>query len=187
MTASKTKAALALAIVAGLGASTAAFGLPWDVDMADSQAIKGYERTAAGLPPGVVAQDNMLSPRTFAPNFKGEALRPPMPANEQVLAKGKVMYQTYCTPCHGDGVALGPVAQPGRFPGVVSLGGPNGIAKNRSDGWLYLTIRNGGAIMPYYGWAMTDDEMWSLVHYVRTLPNAKYNPPVPKPAEEAPR
>ncbi|MBA2321438.1 MAG: cytochrome c, partial [Deltaproteobacteria bacterium] len=30
----------------------------------------------------------------------------------------------------------------------------------RSDAWLYLTIRNGGGIMPPYGWGMNDTEMW---------------------------
>ena len=186
MTASKR--ILALAAVLGLGASTAAFGLPWDVDMADSQAVRGYEGQLIGIPEGVVAQESMLSPRNHVPNFvrgsaEGEALTAPMPATEQVLAQGETMYNTYCTPCHGDGVNLGPVAQPGRYPGVVALAGGAGVAKARSDGWIYLTIRNGGAIMPYYGWAMSDDEIWSVVHYIRTMPNAKYIPPAP-PAEE---
>ena len=91
---------------------------------------------------------------------------------------------TYCAPCHGvDGQNLGPVAQPGRYPGVVALAGNAGVAKHRTDGWIYLTIRNGGAIMPYYGWAMSDDEIWATVHYIRTMPNSQYIPPAP-PAEE---
>ena len=177
--------ATALAMV-----STAAFGLPWDIDMADSQAVRGYEEQLVGLPKGTVAQDNMLSPRGYAPNFvrgtpEGNALSAPFPASDQALARGEVMYNTYCTPCHGaDGVNLGPVAQPGRFPGVVALAGASGIAKNRTDGWIYLTIRNGGAIMPYYGWAMSDAEIWSVVQHVRTFDNAKYIPPAP-PTEEA--
>ncbi len=185
MTASKR--ILAVAALVGLGASTAAFGLPWDVDMADSQAVKGYEGSLQGIPDGVVAQDRVVSPRKHAPNFvrfteEADALQAPMPATEQVLATGETMFKTYCTPCHGDGVNLGPVAQPGRFPGVVPLGGANGVASGKTDGHIYLTIRNGGAIMPYYGWAMTDDEIWATVHYVRSLPNAKYIPPAP--AEE---
>ena len=93
------------------------------------------------------------------------------------------MYNIYCTPCHGDGETVGPVGEPGRFPGVVSLAGAAGVAKLRTDGWIYLTIRNGGAIMPYYGWAMSDDEIWATVHYIRTMPNSQYIPPAP-PAEE---
>lgn len=181
----------ALALLAGVG--TAAFGLPWDIDMADSQAVRGYEQQLVGLPPGTVAQAAVTSPRGFAVNYlrgsdEGNALQAPFAPSEDVLARGKTMYGTYCTPCHGsDGVNLGPVAQPGRYPGVVALAGANGIAKNRTDGWIYLTIRNGGAIMPSYSWAMTDDEMWSTVLYLRTLSGARYIPPAPKPAEEAPQ
>ena len=191
---SKFKTLIASAALVGLaGLSTTAFGLPWDVDMSDSQAVRGYEQEIQGLPQGTVQQASMLSPRTYAPNYvrgseQGEALHPPMAATPEVLATGETMYKTYCSPCHGsDGVKLGPVAQPGRYPGVVALAGANGVAKNRSDGWIYLTIRNGGAIMPYYGWAMSDTEIWSTVHYIRTLSNAKYMPPAPKPAEEAPQ
>jgi mono/diheme cytochrome c family protein len=92
------------------------------------------------------------------------------------------MFQTYCSPCHGDGINLGPVAAPGRYPGVAGLASPNGRLHLRSDGWIYLTMRNGGGIMPSYGWAMTDTEMWSVVRYVRTLPDAAYNPAPATPA-----
>lgn len=182
-----------LAFVAALGLagmSTAAFGLPWDLDMADSQAVRGYEKQLLPPPAGVVAQENILSPRGYAPNFKrgtpeGDALQAPFAASGDVLATGETMYNTYCSPCHGtDGANLGPVAQPGRYPGVVALAGANGIAKNRTDGWIYLTIRNGGAIMPSYSWAMSDSEIWSTVHYVRTLENARYIPPAPVEAPE---
>lgn len=187
--------------------TTVAVALPWDVDMADSQAVKAYrnvdmyrpgvegmEMGPSGdpifraLPEGVVSQPNVLTPNSFAPNYErgtpeGEALTAPFPATEARLATGEHMYNVYCTPCHGDGVNLGPVAAPGRYPGVVALGGKAGVLKNRTDGWVYLTVRNGGAVMQPYGWAMTDEEMWSLVQYTRTLPQSEYVPPPPPAAE----
>lgn len=181
--------ALATAVV-GLGAATAAIGLPWDVDMADSQGHKAYEAPMKGIAEGAVAQANVLTPVGFVPNFdrttpEGQALASPFEVTDATLASGKRMFGIYCTPCHGDGQTLGPIGGPGRFPGVATLSGPAGILKNRTDGWVYLTIRNGGAVMPYYGWAMTDAEMWSIVHYVRTLPDSAYIPPAP--AEETPK
>ncbi|MFT4625705.1 MAG: mono/diheme cytochrome c family protein [Myxococcota bacterium] len=169
-------------VALGVALSTAAFGLPWDIDMADSQAKDGYSIEMEPAPEGVVAQPSMLSPRPHAPNFQrgtpeGNALSNPYDANVEL---GDKMYNIYCTPCHGDGVELGPVAQPGRFPGVVALAGDSGIVKSRTDGWVYLTIRNGGAIMPNYGWAMSDQEIWSIVDYVRTMPKAQFIPPKPR-------
>jgi mono/diheme cytochrome c family protein len=187
---------LLLAGLAGLGLSTVALGLPWDVDMANGQQRKAYSFDMQPLPEGVVAQPSMTSPKGFAPNYvKGtpdaEALVNPF-SGDATVANGKKMFQTYCTPCHGDGVNLGPVAgtPPNRLPGVAVLAGPNGVAHTRSDGYIYLTVRNGGNIMPSYGWAMTDEEMWSVVAYVRTLDNAKYDgpaggAPAPAPAQPA--
>ena len=172
-------------------ASSSAFALPYDTDMANSDAIKAYERPFVGLPEGVVAQAHILTPQAYAANFskytkEGDALENPVPFGQEALAQGEKMFGIYCTPCHGDGETNGPVGSLDpegkvRFGGVAQLSGKLGIAKKRSDGYLYLTIRNGGPIMPYYSWAMTNDEMWSIVHYVRTLPDSAA--PVPEPEQ----
>ncbi len=170
-----------LAAVVALMVSGTALALPWDIDMADSQAVKAYEAPMGSPAVGSVAQPSELTPDGFSPNFirgsaEGEALTmPEMDAAGLVL--GKKMYDIYCTPCHGDGAKLGPVAEPGRFAGVATLSGPLGTAHTRTDGWLYLSVRNGGTLMPSYGWAMTDHEMWAVVAHVRTLPNAAWVAP----------
>lgn len=170
------------AVAAGLAASGVAFGLPWEIDMADSDAVKGYEQPMRPLPEGVVSQPHLLTPFPYLPNYvrgtpEGEALTNPFPEDAAHLAMGERMYGTYCTPCHGDGIVLGPVAAPGRFPAVAVLAGEQGRAKLRTDGWIYLTVRNGGGLMPPYGWGMTNEEMWSVVQYVRTLPDSQYRAP----------
>jgi mono/diheme cytochrome c family protein len=175
------RAAFATSVVA-LGLTGVAVGLPWDLDLADSQSIKGFSHVMASLPEGTIAQPSIESPVGYSRNYdrmsdEGQALVSPLEANTDVLAEGARMYTIYCTPCHGDGENLGPVAEPGRFAGVVALAGPASTTRDKTDGYLYLTIRNGGTVMPYYGWAMTDDEMWSIVHHVRTLPNAAYVAP----------
>jgi mono/diheme cytochrome c family protein len=150
------------------------------------------------LPEGVVSQPNILSPSALkTPEYDKmdmeawTSLQNPLSSTPEVLARGERMFQVYCTPCHGIPDAqgkiehLGTVAQPGRFPGVVGLTGEAGILKARNDGSVYRTIRVGNALMPSYSWAMTDDEMWSIVNYVRTLDNGAYQPPPPPtPADE---
>jgi hypothetical protein len=39
----------------------------------------------------------------------------------------------------------------------------------RSDGYLYATIRNGSIVMPAYGDAMSADERWQVVLFLRKL------------------
>lgn len=179
----------AVVVVALATASTAAFGLPWDIDMADSQAVKAYREPMRPLAEGVVSQPNKLSPKSFTESYspadpETAALAAPFDATPETLEKGKRMYTIYCTPCHGDGVNLGPVAQPGRVPGVAVLAGPEGRLKRLSDGWVYATIRNGSlsTLMPPYGYMMTNSETWDIVQYVRTLDQSAYVPPAPAPA-----
>jgi len=212
------------ALLGGVLVSTAAVALPWDVDMVDSQAVRGYEcwqyevrevpdgdgtkkervcvRGMQPLPEGVISQAHPHSPtayKTIAYDKMDmdawKALENPLDLQEpavkaQVLSQGETMFKTYCTPCHGmpdeNGVIenLGTVAQPGRFAGVVMLSGDGGVLKARTDGQVYRAIRMGNAIMPAYNWAMSDDEMWSIVAYSRTLEDSTYIPPEPEPAED---
>ena len=202
-------------LIAGLALAlpSTALALPWDVDMVDSPAARGYacweegkdeqgnhycKRGMQPLPEGVVAQQHILSPSALkTPELPKDdqsawtALQNPLESSPQVLAKGERMFQIYCTPCHGvpdsDGKIehLGTVAQPGRMPGVVALTGDDGVLKARTDGQVYRAIRVGNAIMPAYNWAMTDDEMWSIVTYSRTLDQGAYVPPKPPEPEPA--
>lgn len=171
--------------------STVAFGLPWDIDMADAQSVKGYEYLMTPPPEGVVPQENILTPTRFVENYslgsaEGKALQNPVPSSEAHLELGEKMYTTYCTPCHANGQGLGKVAEAG-YPGIAILAGNNGRLAKLTDGQVYLTIRNGKGLMPNYSWAMNDTEMWSLVHHLRTLPNGAYVPPPPPAPEEAPQ
>lgn len=200
------------AVAGGVLVSTAALALPWDVDMVDSQFVRGYEcweyeitedgerqcvRGMQPLPQGVVSQPNMFSPAAAQTMGHDKmdiaawtAMENPLDASSpEVQAKGEKMFRIYCTPCHGapnaDGVIenLGTVAQPGRMAGVVMLSGEGGVLQSRTDGQVYRAIRMGNAIMPPYNWAMNDDEMWSVVAYARTLDNGAYKPP-PAPSED---
>lgn len=171
--------AAVLLLLAGI-----AHGFPWDLDMADSQAVKAFEQPMSGLPEGVVAQPNPLTPMGFIAHLErhtieGQGLTPNFDATPNVLATGQRMYEVYCAACHGDGIVAGPVGAPGRFPGVVPIAGKDALTYARTDGYLFFTIRNGGPLMPRFGWAMTDREMWSIVFYLRTLPNNQPTEPLP--------
>ena len=48
-----------------------------------------------------------------------------------------------------------------------------GITKNLPDGYIYGYIRDGGIWMPPYDDAMTSNERWQVVVYLRNL-QSKY-------------
>jgi mono/diheme cytochrome c family protein len=87
-------------------------------------------------------------------------------ADSGSVARGAARYRTFCTPCHGGAMAGdGPVAQ--SFMPPPDLLGP--LTRGRSDGFIYAYIRDGGAVMPKYGQALSPAETWDVIHYLRQM------------------
>jgi hypothetical protein len=176
--------ATAIALAIGLLAPAQALALPWNVDMVDSAAVKAYERPMLPLPAGVVSQPHVLTPISYRRNVEwtqmaeAEALTNPLSGTDpKVLATGQRMWEVYCWPCHGNDQTIGPVGE--RWPVVPRILPPSDPAAQwddrltrLSDGHIYSTIRNGSisTLMKPYGYAMTNDEMWSIVAWLRANP-----------------
>ena len=159
----------------------------WFTDMMDSSNVKAYEREMVGLPEGVISRSRYI-PNHDRATAEGKALTHAYAVDEDFLVSGEWNFATYCAPCHdADGSGMGPVTNGSlgaRFnPPGAPLAGDYAVTKNYTDGYLYLTIRNGSAIMPAYDWAMSDTEMWATVEYIRTLEGAQYVPPETAEAE----
>jgi mono/diheme cytochrome c family protein len=109
------------------------------------------------------------------------------PKDEYVQAMGKTAFETYCQTCHG---VKGTVKHADGSPWNVSarwkspinalnmeMNGKimkSGLAAY-SDKQLYLLIRNGKGRMPGYGHAMSDEEIWSAIHYATSLDGTSFN------------
>jgi mono/diheme cytochrome c family protein len=90
----------------------------------------------------------------------------PVPPTPESLARGRALYGTYCTPCHGlTGKGEGPVTP--RFIPPPDLTGS--VTQAKPDGHFSYYIGYGGAIMPAYGEALSVSERWDIVNYLRTL------------------
>ena len=121
--------------------------------------VRGYHPLVGRL--DIAATDALVNPRD--------------PADFKSAANGEKLYRIYCLPCHGTtGMGDGPVSMTGQimgpFAGVFPLVGTTTI---RSDGYLYHTIRRGGANepgfrMPSYN-RVPDMDRWDIVNYVRYL------------------
>lgn len=95
--------------------------------------------------------------------------RNPVAVSDKVLAQGKGLYGSKCQRCHGPaGKGDGPDADPDAMPD--DLTSPTRAARN-PDGVLFYKVWNGRKKpkMPAFKSEMTKDEVWTLVHYVKTL------------------
>ena len=97
----------------------------------------------------------------------------PLPATKQNFADGKVLYEHFCSPCHGitgqgDGlvVAHGYPAPPSYSTGQSSRGG---AMKDLTDGKIYHTITYGVNAMGSYASQLSPQERWKVVAYVHHL------------------
>ena len=96
---------------------------------------------------------------------------PPPPADMQASVKeGDDLFGTECAACHG--LSGDDATDAGRwmYPRAADL--TSREAQSYSDRELFWIIRNGIRLsgMPAFGRVETDEHIWDLVRYVRTLP-----------------
>lgn len=157
----------------------------WFPQMKWQKAVQAYEgvdfegQVEGFLPPEGTVPVYVDAPPAGDPNDAAaqDALVNPRPMSLESLDNGKEQYQLYCATCHGDGgLGDGPVSMMGElrgpFGGVLAIAGPASIAKIRSDGHLYSTIRQGRRRMPSYQRIASDDR-WDIVNYLRYLNGQK--------------
>ena len=97
----------------------------------------------------------------------------PLPDNPQSRADGKEAFSHYCVVCHGlDGQNTGVPFAGHMSPPVPSLASPE--VQQYTDGQLKWILDNGlsPSGMPGSKGILSDDELWSIVTYVRHLPPA---------------
>jgi len=97
----------------------------------------------------------------------------PLPANAENIEAGKQAFSHYCVACHGlDGQNTGVPFSDRMDPPVPSLASKE--VQSYTDGQLQWVIANGisPSGMPASSGILNDDEIWSIVHYIRNLPPA---------------
>ena len=152
---------------AAAGLMGAIIGYRWMHDMAQTPRIVAGERVFA-MPAGVVPRDG----EAFIPKEQRDAAAKvpnPVKASPESIALGRDRFATFCTPCHGPeakGGVTGPVAT--KFIPPPDLTNPD-LQRQRTDGYWHSYIVVGGAVMPAYGEALSSQEAWHIVNYLRSL------------------
>ena len=99
-----------------------------------------------------------------------DAMTNPVAAQPQVLAVGLHQYAEMCLMCHG-----APEVEPHAFARYLSPKPPpltDAAVQTHSDGALFWIIANGimATGMPAFGPTHSDEELWTLVTFLRHLP-----------------
>jgi mono/diheme cytochrome c family protein len=156
---------VAIAAILVLAGAHVAAAFPWSTDMFRGQSVQPLAQPPRDMPPGTLPVAGGEPPMSRAQ--ADVALKNPLVPNAARLDHGKALFETDCAPCHGSrAMGDGPVARH-TTPPATDLTSGQPLA--RSDGYLYATIRNGSAVMPAYGDAMSSAERWEVVLYLRQL------------------
>ena len=101
----------------------------------------------------------------------GKSDHNPLPASAEAIETGRKNFSHYCLVCHGlDGQNTGVPFAENMSPPVPPLTSPS--VQKYTDGQLHWIIKNGisPSGMPAAKGILNDDEIWTLVVYVRHLP-----------------
>jgi mono/diheme cytochrome c family protein len=103
----------------------------------------------------------------------GKTRRNPLNATAQTIFDGRDAFSHYCAACHGlDGQNTGVPFADRMAPPVPSLASKH--VQDYTDGQLKWVIDNGvwPSGMPGSKGTLSDEEIWSIVIYIRNLPRA---------------
>jgi mono/diheme cytochrome c family protein len=141
--------------------------LRWVDNMTQTPRVVTGERVFA-MPTGIVARGGPV----ILPREQREAAakipNPVKPTSDSVTI-GKDRFQTFCVPCHGPeakGGVTGPVAV--KFVPPPDLTNAQ-LQAGRTDGYWHSYIMAGGAVMPSYAEAMSAEEAWHIVNFLRSV------------------
>jgi mono/diheme cytochrome c family protein len=123
-----------------------------------------------------------LAAALFAQNDKAIApadakkLKSPIPYSKKSIIQGRVVFMRMCTGCHGnDGKSQVDVVAD-----ATDLTDPKAWRNGISEGEMFRSIRDGaGASMPAFKTQLpSEEDMWHLVNYIRSLWPESARPPL---------
>jgi mono/diheme cytochrome c family protein len=159
---------------AAAGLMGAIIAYRWVNNMTQTARIVTGERVFV-MPAGVVPRGG----EAIIPKEQRDAAQKvpnPVKPTPESIALGRDRFATFCVPCHGPeakGGVSGLVATKFIPPPDLTNGD---LQRQRTDGYWHSYIVVGGAVMPAYGEALSSQEAWHIVNYLRSLGPGRAGP-----------
>lgn len=151
----------------------AVMAYPWDQDMVDQPSQKAQESIAPPGPGSVPISGGETVPlpmnddEAAAMKEAAALIENPVAPSEESIERGKAFYEINCLVCHGaGGKGDGPVGEKFVTKAPVDLN--DAYTQDQADGQLFFTLTRGRALMPFYRDALSPDERWDVINYVKS-------------------
>ena len=159
-------------VVALLAISVVGWAFPWNQDMVDQPVAKPHRGQAPAGPGSIPIEggETLPAPTTEQGMFdaKDDAAVIPNPeaATPESIVQGENLYQINCLVCHGaGGLGDGPV---GQLLAVAPVDLNDAYTQDQADGQIFFTLTRGRGTMPYYRDALSHEERWHVINYLRS-------------------
>ncbi len=115
------------------------------------------------------APERFIAERLLALSYPvaAKSLQNPLQPTPENVGRGERHYRHDCAVCHGDDGAGKTEIGQGLYPKVPNLRHEDDL----TDGQLFFIIKNGVRFTGMPGWNDPDEEIWSMVLYIRDLPH----------------
>ena len=101
---------------------------------------------------------------------EAEKLKNPNPVTAETIANGQATYEMLCAMCHGEtGLGDGPA---GSGSEISPANFTHATVQAQSDGAIFWKMSKGRLPMAAYEKALSEQERWELVAYIRELGKA---------------
>lgn len=111
-------------------------------------------------------QDTLKQESWLAP-ASADSLKNPLAVSQEYISKGEELYSMYCFSCHGDtGYGDGPA---GGSMGIRPANFHDQRVIKQKDGALFWKLTNGKGNMPPFKEALTEEQRWQLIVFLREL------------------
>jgi len=144
----------------------------WDKDMVDQPSEKAQESIAPPGPGSVPINGGETMPEPLTDEESTDmkaaaaAIENPVAATAESIARGKIFYEINCLVCHGaEGLGDGLVGQ--KFVEKAPVDLNDAYTQDQAVGQLFFTLTRGRAKMPFYRDALSPDERWDVINYVK--------------------
>jgi len=95
----------------------------------------------------------------------------PVSASPEAIYRGKMVYGTFCTGCHGPGGDGDGNLYTSKLYPLKPRPLSSGNSINLKDGEIYHSITLGFGSMGAHGTQIVPEDRWKLIHFIRTLQN----------------
>ncbi len=89
----------------------------------------------------------------------------PLPVKPEIISHGKDLYLQLCSYCHGENMTGLSAEEAGLTKPTPNL---KARLKTHSDGDFFWKIQQGKGEMPSFSDELNDEEIWSILHFIRS-------------------